>query len=401
MKRSYFIELYTLNRVKGMIINMNVFNMLMFILHIIIVIIININTIDKVKLIFFPYISTFFLLCTNHLIIVTLVMKILSYNIFYNILFLFIHLIILLAVLRTDKKIFYLSWFEMVEVEFHGKSIFKKMVIVNILLLINIIWLLFILLYFIFMKRGGVLLSILVLFSICFYILLLFYFDAIIRYNMISAEAITDKNYRKEVESYMNVIRSQRHDFNFHLHAISGMVSNGKLDECQQYINEMVNLSSNINDIIGIYDSAIAAMLNIFREKAYIEGINVDFDIRYSMENIGTPPYEVNKVIGNLLQNAIDETLRHKDFSYGIKILIFKRSGNTVIDVSNIFDRSQTNLEKIFQYGYSSKSNNDGIGLNTVLNILEYRKGIIYMEFEDNIIHFIVSIPNRYVDRRL
>ena len=370
-----------------------------FILHICIAFLINRSLFDDIRYVFFPYLSSILLLSINQLIIFYLIACLFPDKTLYKAILLLIHLLCLIGILKLKIKIFYFKWFETVEGGCQKETIIKKEK-VFIAILFSITLLLFATLgYLRYFGSNPIEKYILIILNIYIYILVLFYFEKSLKFSMVSIEAITDKTYRKEIESYMKVIRAQRHDFNFHLHAIQGMIENGKVSECHKYIQEMVKSSISLNDIIGVYDPAIGAMLNIFRENALIKGIKIDFDIKYNMEHIGCSSYEANKIIGNLLQNALDETERHKDLSYGIKLLIFKRSGNTVIDVSNIFSGNEGVLADIFQYGYSTKPDHDGIGLSNVSNILELRGGMIYTEFEENIIHFVVTVPNRYAKR--
>lgn len=378
---------------------MELYDFIVFIVHICIAVLVNISLFDRIKYVVFPYFSTIGLLSFNQMMLVYLTVNILPENAFYKALVLVLHLCVLLFILRFKIKVFYFRWLEAVEEGYQEESILKKARVFNGMLFLTALYLFAVLLYIEIIKAESIASYLLIFTSIFMYQIMLFYFKESIKNSMISAEAVTDKNYRKEIESYMKVIRSQRHDFNFHLHAIQGMIENGKISECHKYIQEMVKSSISLNDIIGVYDPAVGAMLNIFRENALIKGIKMDFDIKYNMEHIGCSSYEANKIIGNLLQNALDETERHKDFSYGVKLLIFKRSGNTVIDVSNIFSGDEGVLADIFKYGYSTKANHDGIGLSNVSNILELRKGMIYTEFEENMIHFIVTVPNRYIKR--
>ena len=81
-------------------------------------------------------------------------------------------------------------------------------------------------------------------------------------------EVLVDKQYQAELQNFMQVIRSQRHDFNFHLQAISAMLEQKQYDECQTYINTMVQNASRTNDILLLRSPAISAMLSTFQEIA-------------------------------------------------------------------------------------------------------------------------------------
>ncbi len=201
--------------------------------------------------------------------------------------------------------------------------------------------------------------------------------------------------WQRESRDYMNTIRSQRHDFNLHLHAISGLISSGEYAECGEYVRKLVSDAAAINDIMPVADAVVGSMLYNMREQARRNGSDITYDITYDMEDVVCNGFECNKIIGNLLQNAIDALTTPEDLACGIHACIFKRRGYTVITVENRFTGDKDSIAKAFDAGYSTKSKHDGIGLSMVLKTVEQYAGRVYPEFEADKIRFVVSIPNR------
>lgn len=201
--------------------------------------------------------------------------------------------------------------------------------------------------------------------------------------------------WQQESRDYMNTIRSQRHDFNLHMHAISGLISSGEYDECSKYVRKLVADAAAINDIMPVADAVVGSMLYNMREQARRKGSDITYHITYDMEDVVCNGFECNKIIGNLLQNAIDALQTPEDLAYGIQASIFKRRGYTVITVENRFTGDKDAIARAFEPGYSTKQKHDGIGLPMVLRTVAQYAGRIYPEFEDERIRFVVNIPNR------
>ena len=200
--------------------------------------------------------------------------------------------------------------------------------------------------------------------------------------------------WQKESRDYINVIRSQRHDFNFHVHAIVGLIENGEYDECRKYVKNVANEASQVNDIMPVHDAVIGSMLYNMRETARQKGSNITYDITYDMEHVVCNSFEINKILGNLIQNALDAMNSEQAIQAGIKVKIFKRRGNTVISVSNLFLGDKNSILKAFELGFSTKLKHEGIGLSMISKTVEKYGGRIYTEFDDNWVSFIVNIPN-------
>lgn len=201
--------------------------------------------------------------------------------------------------------------------------------------------------------------------------------------------------WQAETREYMNTIRSQRHDFNLHLHAISGLIAGENYDECNEYIKKLVAQASQVNEIMPIYDAVIGSMLSEMRVAAKEKGISLTYDIKYDMKDVLCNAFECNKIIGNLIQNAIDASDTAREKEYGIQVSIFKKRGNTVITVENLCERNPEELSNIFNLGYSTKQGHEGLGLAMVEKTLKKYNGKIYVEFREQVIKFVAQIPNK------
>lgn len=202
------------------------------------------------------------------------------------------------------------------------------------------------------------------------------------------------KKNQEEVLNFLQVIRAQRHDFNFHLQAIFGMLENKRYSECADYVKTMVDEVSDMNEVLPLHHPAVSALLSTFREIATHKGIKFEIFIYFNLVSIPCTVSEINKLIGNLIQNAIDEVEQYSAKDRWIQVMILKRSGNSVIKVTNRSIKEMSSYKHIFNPGYSTKPLHEGIGLTTVQRLVEKYNGSVYPEFEDDMVHFIAQIPN-------
>lgn len=203
--------------------------------------------------------------------------------------------------------------------------------------------------------------------------------------------------WQQGARDYMNIIRSQRHDFNIHMHAIDGMIVNGEYEQCRRYVGKMVEEANAVNDIMPVYDAMIGSMLYNMRREANLLGSDICYDIKYDMKNVVCNGFECNKIIGNLIQNAIDALDSEEAIRQGIKVNIFRRSGNAVIMVSNYFHGDEQAVLRAFDMNWSSKTGHEGIGLGMIERMLKKYGGKIMVEWQDQSVTFTVHIPVKYL----
>lgn len=205
------------------------------------------------------------------------------------------------------------------------------------------------------------------------------------------------QEWQQEAGDYMNTIRSQRHDFNIHLHAIDGMIENKEYEQCRRYVSKMVEEANAVNDIMPVYDAMIGSMLYNMRREAQRLGSDIYYDIKYDMKNVVCNAFECNKIIGNLIRNSIDALDSEAAKKQGISVNIFRRSGNAVITVSNYFNGDPQTVLNAFELNYSTKSGHEGIGLAMIEKTLKKYGGRIMAEWQEQCVSFIVHIPVRYI----
>ena len=157
--------------------------------------------------------------------------------------------------------------------------------------------------------------------------LILFYLRANIQYKKRLKELLSDSQHQKEILSYYNVIRSQRHDFNFHLNAIYALINDKNYLDCKRYIEDIVKDAGYINELLPLYHPIIGAMLNTFKEVANQNGIQVNYFIYDNLKSMPCSVYEMNKILGNLIQNAIDELKEKNENNPKIDVDISKERG--------------------------------------------------------------------------
>lgn len=201
----------------------------------------------------------------------------------------------------------------------------------------------------------------------------------------------SEQQYRNEMSTYMSVIRSQRHDYNFHVQTLSGLLKRGDYAECQRYLDNLTEDSIGMNELLPLADPAVSSLILSFRSRAAQEGIQLEISVENDLSQIATNVYETNKIIGNLLQNALDETQQLKDRSYGIHLSILKRGEFCMIHVSNRAASNQPMAE--YRYGKSKKASHEGIGIASIQALAQRYGGMVYFRMEGDIIHFVAKIP--------
>lgn len=235
-----------------------------------------------------------------------------------------------------------------------------------------------------------------ILLYIAFFVFSFFILLIIILFDLLqlSMTSTLDSIYKTEINDFFKVIRSQRHDYSFHLQAVYGLLSQGQYDKCLKYVEAIVTDTQKISELIPISEIAISSMIMSFKQKAEHLDIKLNISVEYNLDNICCSVYEINRIIGNLLQNAIDESALHKENKL-INLFILKRMGMGIIRVENPITEMHISKEDMYKIGITSKDKkiHEGIGLSTVKSITEKYNGKLHIDFDENMIIISAYMP--------
>lgn len=189
----------------------------------------------------------------------------------------------------------------------------------------------------------------------------------------------TEKIYNKTLSILHDNIRCFKHDFNNIIQVIGGYIDlkdiNGLTNYYQSLLKECkLNNNLNLLNPETINNPSIYSLLNNKYYQALEFGITMNFDIFTDLSNINFDIYEFTRILGILLDNAIEAA---KDTDEKLIEIIFKSdTKKQIFIIENSCSNNNISTTKIFEKGYSTKKNNSGIGLWKVHNILSKNTNI-------------------------
>ncbi len=183
---------------------------------------------------------------------------------------------------------------------------------------------------------------------------------------------------RANVESDMK-IRLIRHDIKHHIREIKALANNGKLEEIKEYTD---NLSQDIEVSKISYNTgnvALDGILNYYMSKFNENNIKTDIKVTVP-ENLGVTAYDINIILGNLLDNVIENSVRATEPSMFMDLRYSKGALNILID--NTYDGivNENNGEIL-----SMKQGEHGFGIKNITRIAKKYGGDVLIKYDKSI----------------
>lgn len=227
-------------------------------------------------------------------------------------------------------------------------------------------------------------------------ILMLFFIFRLIQVQKESVTRDSENLFMGEVEKLLLSIRGQRHDHMNHLHVIANLLSSEKYNEAASYLKDLSTDIEMDYSLLKLDQSSLIALLQAKREYALANHVQLEIAVKHSISRIPLKSYELIQVVGNLIDNALEEeivsTSKDKKIVITIDDLYDSIAVFSVNNLNSFIDSSQK-LE-LFQEGFSGKNYHNGLGLPTVVNILNKYHG--YIEIDSDKITgttFFVFVP--------
>lgn len=203
-------------------------------------------------------------------------------------------------------------------------------------------------------------------------------------------DLVTVTLHNKTMTGMVDGVRKLKHDYNNIMQALNGYVSTKQYDKLQEHINSVIGECGDINTLSVITpkifnDPAIYGIVGAKYFLAVEKDIKFDFDITTNISKIEFSMPDLSRILGILLDNAIEATTKLEKNKYiKLEMRFDNKKCADVIRVYNTYDTSiHINTQDIFKKGYSSKKVKSGIGLWEVKKLIEKsRNAQIYASVE-------------------
>ena len=220
-----------------------------------------------------------------------------------------------------------------------------------------------------------------------------------------SAKLEQQKKYILDLEKNNNEIRKFKHDFNNIILGLDGYINNDDFDKekLKKYFNSTImNFNNNIelNDIViaKLNSIKVSSLKSLIINKVLVaqnNNIDIDINIQGEINDFYTDEMQLSRVLGILLDNAIEASLELTD-DKKIDMNIIQIDKTTDIQISNTFNNTGTPITDFNKEGFSTKGTNRGLGLSSAHEIANKLNMLLNTEIDENTFIQNLSIEGQY-----
>lgn len=182
--------------------------------------------------------------------------------------------------------------------------------------------------------------------------------------------------YNKSLKILHDNVRAFKHDFNNIVQAIGGYVGTSDIEGLKIYYSQLLDDCQKVNNLSTLSPDVInnPAIYSILTSKYHTAdevGIKINLEIFLNLNNINMKIYEFTRILGILMDNAIEASRECNAKIINVEIRKDFKVNRQLLIIENTYNEKDINLDKIFEKGYSSKPDNTGLGLWEVRQILK------------------------------
>ena len=200
-----------------------------------------------------------------------------------------------------------------------------------------------------------------------------------------------EKTYNTTLSNLVDSLRIVKHDYNNILQTINGYIVTKEYKGLEEHFKQLYKESNCIATTESVNPSvinqpAVYAIVGSKYNTAMTKNIKFDVDVETNIKEINFNFTDLSRILGILLDNAIEATEQADTKEMSISFSYNKRKQADMIEIKNhIKSNTKIDLNKIFDKGVSSKKIKSGLGLWEVKNIISKKHNSqIYANIENN-----------------
>lgn len=187
------------------------------------------------------------------------------------------------------------------------------------------------------------------------------------------------ENHNKTLVMINDSLRGFKHDFSNFVQALDGYAVTNNLDGIKEMCQSICKDCRNLNNMSVLDPKLInnSAVYSIISNKYYLaqcDEVSMSIEVMFDLKEIKVSIYELCGILGILLDNAIEAAKECNEKVVNVKFIKDFNTNRKLVIIENSYSKSDIDLEKIFNKGYSTKSDSKehGLGLWNVRNILKH-----------------------------
>ncbi len=186
-------------------------------------------------------------------------------------------------------------------------------------------------------------------------------------------------NYSQVTEGVLEEYRLNLHESRNQLIIIRNMIPTTKKKELEEYVNNLIDATEVnkyrwVNELKYIPIPELKGFINFKLMEMSNKKIDIEINVERKLKNSKMKKLKIKdkgdlyNIIGVFLDNAKEASLESKEKRVAVEM--YEMDNDLHIIIANTY-KGEVDIEKINEYGYSSKGKNRGTGLHLVNKIVE------------------------------
>lgn len=212
--------------------------------------------------------------------------------------------------------------------------------------------------------------------------------NRIIRLQLTTNQLQIAEHYNNTLSALYDSVRGFKHDFNNMIDILGGYIKRNDLAGLNKYYSDLrkdcvrVNnaelLNPNIINNPGIYSLIVSK-----QQKATDLKTIINLEVFFDFNNLHMPIYEFSRILGILLDNAIEAASMCEDKHVNLMFRESRKDHTQIICVENTYTNKDIDTKTIFEKGVTGKKDHMGIGLWKVNQIVMEHNNIVLHTSKD------------------
>lgn len=195
-----------------------------------------------------------------------------------------------------------------------------------------------------------------------------------------------------QLETLNATLRAQRHDFMNHIQVVYSLTEFDDRAAALEYMDKVYGDLQRVGRALKTGVPAINALIAAKMADCEEKGIQFAADITSRWDGLPVPGWEMCRVLGNLIDNAVEALGPSGPRS--LRVSLSENVREYVFCVENDGRKIPEEMrEKIFETGFSTKGEGRGMGLATVRRIVREAGGDIRLDPDAPCTRFFGTIP--------